>query len=602
MSRVSRFVPILLSSFALSLVACGDAAAPPSDEEVGDADTDTQQETDGDDTPQAEIPDGAETDTGPGETVERIDWSVERGPALDTVEVPLGPRRLIAAHADGVVAFSDCQVDVGCDFAWFDLDGAITRALDDRMAIYGTALDPGARWLHLFAAEQVEACGPGPSFATVVSGTLELIALDTGALAYGETMRSNVFLDPAFSTTGRWFHAMTVPDGQCAYEYERWRATSPPHGPPAFSDPDFWLAIELADGRWAGWSGTRFGVADPRVAESFVALGSDIDGFLVGGGWLHGLGGYGDLTEVIAAVGPDGTRWTLTLPDDGDYRGQAAWGPAVLACTSRGAERGVRECAVFDVTGETPRRDLVVHAARMRSATFVGDGAAIVFESLAAELPTLERLDLASGAHTRLATGSGTLHPLGLGEAALWRDEHGVWLIERAAFELLVGGEIAQLLVAPPAFGAPPGLSGVRQRSIASIVSRGPGDHFRHAIFDLRTRRLASTSERLYFTPHPEQPLAADDCGEPWVMRSAGGVGDGFTQDARWLHFAETTETGGELSLWVVPIDLSTPPRRLATSPPERCHAPLASPEGELIGVALDDEGGATTRVLVARP
>ena len=140
----------------------------------------------------------------------------------------------------------------------------------------------------------------------------------------------------------------------------------------------------------------------------------------------------------------------------------------------------------------------------------------------------------------------------------------------------------------------------MRQRSIASIVSRGPGDHFRHAIFDLRTRRLASTSERLYFTPHPEQPLAADDCGEPWVMRSAGGVGDGFTQDARWLHFAETTETGGELSLWVVPIDLSAPPRRLATSPPEHCHAPLASPEGGLIAVALD--GAASTRVLVARP
>lgn len=606
-----RLIHIALAPLVLTSVACGDAAAPPPDGDTlpvevevdaEPADVETVEVEVEVETVDAETVDAPEVDAGPGDGIERLDWSSERGPALETSRLSLGERRLVAVHEGGVVGFSDCQVDVGCDFAWFDRNGAIVNARDDRMAIYATALEPNARWLHVFSAEAVEACGPGPSFPTVVTGTLELVDLATGELAYGEAMRSNVFLDPAFSTQGRWLRAITVADGQCEHAGERWREGAAPFALAAFSDPDFWLSVELADGRWAGWSGARFGVADPRVAGSFVALGERIDDFLIGGGWLHGLDGYGDVTEVIEAMAPDGVRWSLALPPAADYRGLAAWGPAVLACTSGGTERGVRECGVFDVTGAHPRRDLEVRAASVRPALFVDGGAAIVFESLEGEAPVLERLELASGARMKLATGEGVLRPIGAAEAALWQGEDGVWLFGAGEPELLVAGPSAQVLVAPQAPWVPAGAIDLRQRAFATIVSKGAGGEHRLTLFDLRTRRLAIVSERLYFAPHPELPLAADDCGQPWVMRAAGGVGDGLAQGARWAYFAEEPDAGEERSLWVVPIDLSAPPRPLTSAPPERCHAPMASLEGGLIAIAIDDEAGPGRHVVLARP
>ena len=56
-------------------------------------------------------------------------------------------------------------------------------------------------------------------------------------------------------------------------------------------------------------------------------------------------------------------------------------------------------------------------------------------------------------------------------------------------------------------------------------------------------------------------------------------------------------------TLWIVPIDLSAPPRRLATlADPTRCHAPLTSPGGGRIGFVEDDEDAGGLRLTVGTP
>jgi hypothetical protein len=99
-----------------------------------------------------------------------------------------------------------------------------------------------------------------------------------------------------------------------------------------------------------------------------------------------------------------------------------------------------------------------------------------------------------------------------------------------------------------------PGRVPGRQDDIAALVQSTDGVRFTLAFLDTRTRRLATFVER------SKVP-----------------------------------------SVWVVPIDLSSPPRRLAelTGDPSLCHAPLASSDGHHIGFTETSQGGTTARITV---
>jgi hypothetical protein len=86
------------------------------------------------------------------------------------------------------------------------------------------------------------------------------------------------------------------------------------------------------------------------------------------------------------------------------------------------------------------------------------------------------------------------------------------------------------------------------------------------------------------------------------MTRTAGAPLEGLVQDAPWVFFVEQPRGEAGSSLWVVPIDLSAPPRRLLEGfHPTYCHAPLSSRNGEVLVVDIDGYDG-TTAVTVGTP
>jgi hypothetical protein len=133
-------------------------------------------------------------------------------------------------------------------------------------------------------------------------------------------------------------------------------------------------------------------------------------------------------------------------------------------------------------------------------------------------------------------------------------------------------------------------------------VSSSSVGRFTLAILDVRTRRLATVTDTLYFTPPPGSPFAFDfndGCGQPWTTRSGGSVIEGLFQQPQHLFFVEE---GTPATLWLLPIDLSAPPRRLAelAGDPGSCHAPLTSPNGRRVGFAENGAGGTTTQITLS--
>jgi hypothetical protein len=210
----------------------------------------------------------------------------------------------------------------------------------------------------------------------------------------------------------------------------------------------------------------------------------------------------------------------------------------------------------------------------------------------------VQRIDLATGRRELLHAGDGRLRPLGDGAAALLVQGNSAWLIEADREELLAD-DVSHVLTTP----APRRRQPVRQDDLAVLALSTDGGSFTLRVLDLRTRRLATLSDRLYHAPRLDHPFAHDDCGQAWTARRAGAVGEGLLQDGRHLFFVEPQTETGPATMWVVPVDLSAPPRRVAdlAGHPVGCHAPLASPDGARLAFAEDGFDG-QTRITIARP
>jgi hypothetical protein len=595
---------------ACLLLACGGGPSPSNDGSAdgpdpfdargdGDGRDDDGRDGDGDNST-----DGDGRDGGPAREIARIDWSAARGPALAAERVLVEERDVFAVHAGGFVTARGCDDAAGCELEWFDAHGGALAARARLAFPYATTVSPDARALLGVDADATGVCEPDGS--VVVDGRLELVDLASGAVLVSEAQRTNRFLAPAFSASGAWFRSDPIPGGACGADLARWRAVASPRAPaPILADPSVYLLVELPGGRWAGYRGQSFGVADALATTSaagFEAWSEAIDGYDVAGGWLHAYDGYGDTTERVWAKAPDGRSYTKPVSDDRLWRGHGdAWGRFAVVCLDRGSARLARACEVLDVTGALPARPIEIADAADRLA-FLGGGAALAVKTLdAGGAVRVERLDLASGARAVVHAGDGALLPLGDGAAAILHHAGGALLVEADREEALVDGPLDQVLTLPPdRTGA---RRPVRQASLAVIVQATDVDRRSLLVFDLETRRLATLTDRLYFAPHRDDPFAYGDCGQPWTLRSAGQPFEQLAQQARWMAFLEVPDPAGPYPVFVVPADLSAPPRRLGDVEPNpvHCHAPLASPDGSLVVLDVDRFDGVST-LTIARP
>jgi len=111
---------------------------------------------------------------------------------------------------------------------------------------------------------------------------------------------------------------------------------------------------------------------------------------------------------------------------------------------------------------------------------------------------------------------------------------------------------------------------------------------------------VARVTDQLFFNPPFNAPFTADtQCSAPGFLRSLGPPAASASQPGRFIHFTSFGPAAQpKLHVFVVPSDLSAPPRRIAELEPDQCAPPLVSPSGRRLWLPVRTNGG--VRVVLA--
>jgi hypothetical protein len=473
------------------------------------------------------------------------------------------------------------------------------------------AIAPDGRRTQLVALDAIETCTDGQGDFQVFRGALQLLDLATGAASFELPLRSNSWSVQGFTPLSDWFFAAPLEGTACNSTTTGLRSATSPFAPPRGLDAtdEFVQAVDARN--WVVLrSGAKIGLADPLVPSSFRSLsGSDPDPFFdLTQGWVHVYRGFADLALDVVSISPTAAMRQTTLDESESWHSFGARGRWIRVCglpqtTMDSPTVGYRNCRVVDAQGEVAPANfrITFTLSRPDDAVLLGSGAVVFVGPTEDGSTAVQRLEFATGRREILHPGDGMLRSLGDGAAALLLQNGAAWLIE-AQHEELVAQNVSQVVIAPPQLALALGRRPGRQDDVAALVSSSGAGQFTLAILDVRTRRLATMTDRLYFTPPFGSPLNfnfGDGCGQPWTTRNAGSPLEGLFQHPQHLFFVEQGTTA---ALWLLPIDLSAPPRRLAelAGDPTSCHAPLTSPDGRRIGFAENGAGGTTTRITLS--
>jgi hypothetical protein len=549
------------------------------------------------------LPDGPLPDAPPVDMpgpLDRVDWRATRGAPIPTSAVTVRTADLFAVSGDGFVTQSDCRGTSGCTLTWHDAAGVPGIQRDQMTRVTFTSISPDGRRASLVATDAAETCTDDRGAFQVVRGALQLLDLATGAASFELPLRSNFWSPPGFTPLGDWFFAAPIEGAACIASTTGFLSATSPFAAPAGLDATDQFVQAVGARRWVVIRRDgSLGLADPLAPGSFRSFGDDTSPlFDVTQGWVHAYLGFADLAQDVVSFPPTGPSRQIPLRDE-DWHSFGARGRWIRVCKLPETE-GFRNCRVVDALGEAPPANFRVTFAfdRPDDAVLLASGA-VVFVGPTEDLDrAVQRIELTTGRREILHRGDGTLRPMGDGTAALLLQDGAAWLIESTREELVAENvsQVVSMPRLPPPLGRAPG----RQDDLALLVSPSAADRFTLAILDVQTRRLATVTDSLYFTLPRGVPFAfADGCGQPWTTRSGGNVIEGLFQQPQQLFFVEE---GTPATMWLLPIDLSAPPRRLAelTGDPALCHTPLASPDGRRLGFTENSVDGTTTRITLS--
>lgn len=580
--RRTRASVLLLSCvFSLGLAACGDDS--PAEPEV-DAGPDAP--------PDAPPPDGPMPP--PTRDLIRIDYRTTRGTPYNgsTVEVPSA--ELFALSDTSFVTRSNCRDPEGCTYTWRDLAGAETLHRDKLVPVNSTVVSPDGKRAVMVALEQMEQCNDGELNQMVARGALQLLDLTTGGVGHEQTLRSNVWSVAAFSPSSEWYFSAPIAGNACLATLSNYRAVAAPNAPAPGIDPAAHLLRFIDPRRWLIFLGRQAGIADPLTAGSFSALAESPDRYEVTRGWVNVTYGFGELAQEVVSVPPSGPRKQTTLRDE-DWFPFGSVGRWIRVCLFLDPA-GHRDCRVVDAMAQVPARNfrVTITPEHPDDAVVLHAGAVVFVGPTTGGGLAVQRLDLASGRLEVLHAGAGELRMLGDGDAALLLQDGRAWFIEADREELLaesVNHVLTNFRL--------PNSNPSRQDELAVLALSRDNVRFTLQLLDVRSRRLATITDHLYFTPRRGLPFFLfDNCGQPWTTRHSGRVVEGLIQEPQHFYFVEE---GTPATLWLVPLDLASPPRRLAqlAGNPASCHTPFSSSSGNRVGFSEDGAAG-VTRVTTA--
>lgn len=588
-------LPVLLSC-SLSLLAlapaCGDDAPAEPEEPGPDAGPDGPGPT-----PDGPLPDGPPGP--PSKDLTRLDWRTTRGAPHPTATLSMASSELFALSDNGFVTRSDCSGTFGCSYSWRDLAGAELLRKEHMTNVTSSIVSPDGRRALLVAMDSdTQTCDDGELAHQIVKGLLQVLDLASGAAGFELNLRSNIWSASAFTPGSDFAFVSPIEGAACLAATVGHRAVAAPYAPPAGmpATAQFVFMVELR--RWVVFYNHNLGFLDPLVPGSFTAIAESPDRYELTRGWVNAFYGFGELAQEVVSISPQGVRKQTTFRDE-DWFAFGSTGRWIRVCQALNPSLGYRDCRVADAQGQYSVSNFRVSVApdHPDDAVLLNEGAIVFVGPLTDGSRAVQRIDLTTGARAVLHAGIGELRALGDGESALLLQGTTAWLID-ADHEEKVADNVSHVLTNYRL----PFTTFQRQDELAVIAISKDGARFTLAFLDVRTRRLATVTEKLSFSPRRGIPFFAfDNCGQPWTTRNAGRVVEGLSQRPQQLYFVEE---GTPATMWLVPVDLSSPPRRLGelAGNPASCHTPLASPSGERFGFTEDLTSEMTRVLLTTKP
>jgi hypothetical protein len=525
-----------------------------------------------------------------------LDWRQVRGtPLVPVVE---------AEHAGSAFALSDegWAIESGCDaglctYAWYGADGGLQRR---HVGLSPVATDSYSPDGTKFAAVEVSSsfvCTAMGASLPLVEGTWGLYDAQTGErlVTHGPLVADPGLLQSAFTRYGGVVRRDAFDRTTCDQVESTPLLTSPPYTtPPALaaipSDASYppYVEDDTADGQLIVTSrsglDTPLWLARPTDPASALQLDGNQQLFVQSSGFVHVLGGWP--YSRVASVQLPRTRHDTRLPStEADFTAVVASGRWVVTCTQSIPDG--RRCDAFDGRGERPSRrftvgpPLPVLAGALESAVFQRpDGG-------------FEQLDLVTGATERLDVPATTARVVGSGAGFVLFDQTRAWGLTRGA-PFRIGEQLRAVYRGAVQVEQP-------QSDVVFVVSsNATGSQAFLDVWNVKTGRVARVSDQLFHNPPFNAPFTADtQCAAPGFLRSLGPAAASAAQPGRWIHFTNFVPAAqSKIQIFVMPADLSAPPRRIAELDPDQCSPPLVSPSGRRLWLPVRTFNG--VRVVLA--
>lgn len=550
--------------------------------------------------PDAGVTDGGVTapPTGLDGGVVFLDWVGERGaPLVPVVDAEL-PGQPFALSATTYALEADCDAGA-CTYSWYTNGGALLRR---HTGLVPASTNPfsndGTKFAAIEVTERFDCAANGTSLP-LVEGTFGLYDALTGTrlFSHGPMVGDPGLITNTFTQHGTIVRLDRSDRATCQLqESAPLLATAPFSRPEVLdaiqSDPGFppYVEDDTADGQLiiSTRSGlnTPLGLARPRDPSSFRQLDGDHQLSRQSGGFLHVLGGW-PYSRVASVHLAPGLRFDTSLPSmEADFTSLVISQRWVMSC-AQGSSPGEKRCDAVDGLGVRPRRStssgpaLPAVAGALETAVYrTADGG-------------VERLDLVSGARSTLDVPATTVRAVGNGTGFLLHDATRAWGLSRGA-PFRLGERVLALYRGAASVEQP-------QSDVVFIVSSNEsGSRTYLDVWNVKEGKVARVSDQLNFNPPFNAPFTTDtQCAVPSFLRSLGPSAASASQPGRFIHFtAFIPAAQPRLQVFVMPSDLSAPPRRVAELAPDQCTPPLVSPGGERVWLPVVMNGG--VRVVLA--
>lgn len=527
-----------------------------------------------------------------------LDWLVERGAPLSPVVDAELPGRPFALSATTYALEDDCDAGA-CTYRWYSNGATLPRR---HTGLTPTATNPFSNDGTKFAAIEVTdrfMCSANGTSLPLVEGTFGLYDGMTGArlFAQGPVVADPGLITNTFTQHGTIARLDRYDRATCELMESTPLLTTAPFTRPAVldaipSDRGFppYVEDDTADGQLivSTRSGlnTPLGLARPGDPSSFRQLDGDHQLSRQSGGFLHVLGGW-PYSRVASVHLAPGLRFDASLPStEADFTSLVVSHRWVMGCAQTSQPQEKR-CDAIDGLG-----------ARARRSTLTGPALPAVAGALEAAVYRttdggVEQLDLVTGARSTLDVPATTVRAVGNGAGFLLNDATHAWGLSRGA-PFRLGERVLALYRGAAAVEQP-------QSDVVFIVSSNEtGSRVFLDVWNVKEGKVARVSNQLHFNPPFNAPFTADtQCAVPGFLRSLGPSAASASQPGRFVHFTTFVPAAQpKLQVFVMPSDLSSPPRLLAELAPDQCSPPLVSPGGERVWLPVVMNGG--VRVVLA--